>query len=131
VAEIVRAAGGTLDFTRPVAVMLVGVLQCIPDEDDPAGIVGRLMDAVPSGSYLAISHPGYDIYGPGPRNLASRLNELMPAKLRFRSHAEVAGFFEGLDLVEPGLVRVPEWRPDSDADRANPAAVWGGVARKN
>src|SRR2546430_1913044 len=66
-----------------------------------------------------------------PRNLASRLNELMPAKLRFRSHAEVARFFEGLDLVEPGLVRVPEWRPDSDADRANPAAVWGGVARKN
>ena len=131
VAEIVPAAGGTLDFTKPVAVMLIGVLQCIPDEDDPAGIVGRLMDAVPSGSYLAISHPGYDIYGPGPRNLASRLNELMPAKLRFRSHAEVARFFEGLDLVEPGLVRVPEWRPDSDADRANPAAVWGGVARKN
>ena len=55
----------------------------------------------------------------------------MPAKLRFRSHAEVARFFEGLDLVEPGLVRVPEWRPDSDADRANPAAVWGGVARKS
>ena len=54
VAEIVRAAGGTLDFTRPVAVMLIGVLQCIPDEDDPAGIVGRLMDAVPAGSYLAI-----------------------------------------------------------------------------
>ena len=78
-----------------------------------------------------ISHPGYDIYGPGPRNLASRLNELMSAKLRFRSHAEVARFFEGLDLMEPGLVRVPEWRPDSDADRANPAAVWGGVARKS
>jgi S-adenosyl methyltransferase len=131
VAEIVPAAGGTLDFTKPVAVMLIGVLQCIPDEDDPVGIVGRLMGAVPAGSYLAISHPGYDIYGPGPRNLASRLNELMPAKLRFRSHAEVARFFEGLDLVEPGLVRVPEWRPDSDADRANPAAVWGGVARKS
>jgi len=131
VAEIVRAASGTLDFTRPVAVMLIGVLQCIPDEDDPVGIVRRLMDAVPAGSYLAISHPGYDIYGPGPRNLASRLNELMPAKLTFRSHTDVARFFDGLDLLAPGLVRVPEWRPDSDADRANPAAVWGGVARKN
>jgi len=131
VAEIIRAAAGTLDFTEPVAVMLIGILHCIPDEDDPAGIVRRLMDAVPVGSYLAISHPGYDIYGPGPRNLASRLNELMPAKLTFRSHSDVARLFDGLDLVAPGLVRVPEWRPDSDADRANPAAVWGGVARKN
>src|SRR5262249_39625721 len=131
VAEIARAAGGTLDFTRPVAVMLIGVLQCIPDEDDPVGIVRRVMDAVPVGSYLAISHPGYDIYGPGPRNLASRLNELMPAKLTFRSHSDVARLFDGLDLVAPGLVRVPEWRPDSRATRANPAAVGGGVARKN
>ena len=107
VAEIARAAGGTLDFTRPVAVMLIGVLQCIPDEDDPVGIVRRVMDAVPVGSYLAISHPGYDIYGPGPRNLASRLNELMPAKLTFRSHSDVARLFDGLDLVAPGPARVP------------------------
>jgi SAM-dependent methyltransferase len=130
VAEIVRAAAGTLDFTKPVAVMLIGILHCIPDEDDPAGIVRRLMDAVPPGSYLAISHPATDINTPA-RNLASRMNEFMPIKVRFRSRAEVAGFLEGLDLVEPGLVRVPDWRPDSDADRANPAAVWGGVARKN
>ena len=130
VAEIVPAAGGTLDFTKPVAVMLIGVLQCIPDEDDPAGIVGRLMDAVPAGSHLAISHPATDINTPA-RNLASRMNEFMPIKVRFRSRAEVARFFEGLELVEPGLVRVPEWRPDSDADLANPAAVWGGVARKS
>jgi len=65
------------------------------------------------------------------RRLASRLNELMPMKLRFRSRVEVARFFDGLELVEPGLVRAPEWRPDSDADVANPAAVWAGVARKN
>jgi SAM-dependent methyltransferase len=131
VAEIVRAAAGTLDLTKPVAVMLIGILQCIPDEDDPAGIVRRLMDAVPPGSYLAISHPASDIDVVGIRNLAFRLDELMPMKLRFRSRAEVAALFEGLELVEPGLVRVPEWRPDSDADRANPATVWGGVARKS
>jgi hypothetical protein len=52
-------------------------------------------------------------------------------ELRFRSRAEVAALFDGLELVAPGLVRVPEWRPDSDADAANPATVWGGVARKN
>jgi S-adenosyl methyltransferase len=131
VADIVRAAGATLDFSQPVAVMLIGILHCIPDQDDPAGIVGRLMASVPAGSYLAISHPANDINDPGVRRLASRLNELMPMKLRFRSRDEVAVLFDGLELVEPGLVRVPEWRPDRDTDVTNPAALWGGVARKN
>jgi S-adenosyl methyltransferase len=131
VPELVAAAAATLDFSQPVAVMLIGILHCIPDEDDPAGIIGRLMDAVPAGSYLAISHPANDLNDPGVRRLASRLNELMPVKLRFRSRAEVAVFFDGLDLVEPGLVRAPQWRPDQDSDLGNPAALWGGVARKN
>jgi len=55
----------------------------------------------------------------------------MPMELKFRSRAEVAALFDGLELVEPGVIRAPEWRPASDADRANPATVWGGVARKN
>jgi SAM-dependent methyltransferase len=131
VAEIIRAAGETLRFSEPVAVMLIGILHCIPDEDDPAGVIRQLMDAVPPGSYLAISHPANDINSPGVRRLASRLNELMPVKLRFRSRAEVAALFDGLELVEPGLVRAPEWRPGSDADLDNPAALWAGVARKN
>ena len=131
VAEIIGAAAGILDFTQPVAVMLIGLLQCIPDEDDPVGIIKRLMDAVPAGSYLAISHPASDIDIEGIRDLATRLNELMPMKLRFRSRAEVAALVCGLELVEPGLVRIPEWRPDSETDAANPATVWGGVARKN
>jgi hypothetical protein len=131
VGEIIHAAAGTLDFTEPVAVMLIGILQCIPDEDDPAGIIKLLMDAVPPGSYLAISHPASDIDVVGIRNLAYQLHERMSMELRFRSRAEVAALFDGLELVEPGLVRVPEWRPDSDADLANPATVWGGVARKN
>jgi SAM-dependent methyltransferase len=131
VAEIIGAAAGTLHFTEPVAVMLIGILHCIPDEDDPAGVIKQLIDAVPPGSYLVISHPANDINSPGVGRLASRLNELMPMKLRFRARAEVARFFDGLELVEPGVVRAPEWRPDSDADLDNPAAVWAGVARKN
>jgi hypothetical protein len=131
VGEIVRAAAAMLDFSQPVAVMLIGILHCIQDEDDPAGIIRRLMDAVPAGSYLAISHPANDLNDPGVRRLASRLNELMPMKLRFRSRAEVAALFDGLELIEPGLVRVPEWRPTRDTDLGNPAALWGGVARKN
>jgi S-adenosyl methyltransferase len=80
---------------------------------------------------LAISHPASDIDVVGIRNLASRLSEFMPMELRFRSRAEVAALVGELELVEPGLVRAPEWRPDSDADAANPATVWGGVARKS
>jgi len=131
VGEMIRAAAATLDFSRPVAVMLIGILHCIPDEDDPAGIIRRLMDAVPAGSYLAISHPANDLNDPGVRRLATRLNELMPMKLRFRSRAEVAALFDGLDLVEPGLVRAPEWRPDPKTDVGNPAALWCGVAGKS
>jgi S-adenosyl methyltransferase len=128
-AELLRAASDTLDFGEPVGVMLIGILHCIPDEDNPADLIGQLMDAVPAGSYLAISHPSNDI-NPDIRRLSSRLNELMPIKLTFRSRDQVASLFGGLDLVDPGLVRIPDWRPDAEADRANPAAVWGGVARK-
>jgi hypothetical protein len=131
VTELIQSAAGTLDFTEPVAVMLIGILQCIPGEDDPAGVIKQLMDAVPPGSYLAISHPASDIDVVGMGNLAYQLHELMPMELRFRSRAEVAALFDGLELVEPGVVRVPQWRPDSEADLANPATVWGGVARKN
>src|SRR5262249_62007453 len=129
-AELVRSAAGTLDLSEPVAVMLIGILQCIPDADDPAGVVKQLMDAVPPGSYLAISHPASDIDVVGMGNLAHQLHELMPMELRFRSRAQVAALFDGLELVEPGVVRVPQWRPDSEADLANPATVWGGGGRR-
>lgn len=58
------------------------------------------------------------------------MNKLMHTRLTFRNHDQVVGFFDGLELLEPGVVRVPDWRPVTDADRANPAAVWGGVGRK-
>ena len=114
-----------------MAVMLIGILHCIPDQDDPAGIVARLMAAVPAGSYLTISHPARDINTTQTPRLASRLNELMPNKLTVRTRPDVESYFAGLDLVDPGIVRIPDWRPDAEADRANPAAVWGGVARKS
>ena len=120
----------TLDFARPTALLLLGMLHLIQDAEGPYDVVARLMDSLPSGSYLVISHPASDIDVVGIQNLAYQLHELLPMELKFRSRAEVAALFDGLELVEPGLVRVPEWRPDSDADGANPATVWGGVARK-
>jgi SAM-dependent methyltransferase len=125
---ILAQAARTLDFGRPVAVMLVGILQCIPDEDDPRGIVAALIDAVPPGSYLAISHPAADVY-PQAQEGAALLNEGLSSPIVFRTRAAVARFFGGLELVEPGLVSISQWRPRAGAD-TTPLANWAGVARK-
>jgi hypothetical protein len=128
--KILSEAAGLLDFSRPVAVMLMAILQHIDDEEDPYGIVARLLAAVPSGSYLALSHPASDIEVEAMAEMAKRLNQLMAEKVTFRSEAEVSRFFDGLELVEPGMVRVQQWRPTTDAEATSPAALWGGVGRQ-
>ena len=127
---ILDQAAETLDFGKPVGVVLMAVLQFIPDEDNPGGIVDRLMAAVPSGSYLVISHPANDIEPEKMANMAQRLNQLMAQKVALRSRAEISRYFDGLELVDPGVVRAPEWRPISPAEAASPSTMWGGVARK-
>ncbi len=126
-AEVARM----LDFSRPVAVMLMAMLQHIPAEDDPYGIVASLLEATPGGSYLTISHPAADIEVEAMAEMAQRLNRLMAEKVTFRGRAEVARFFDGLDLVDPGLVRVQQWRPATAAEASSPAALWGGIGRKH
>jgi 2-polyprenyl-3-methyl-5-hydroxy-6-metoxy-1,4-benzoquinol methylase len=128
--HIVEEAAGLLDFRRPIAVVLMAVLQFVPDEDDPWGIVSRLMAAVPPGSYLVISHPASDIQAEAMAGMANRLNKIMAQKVKPRSKDEVTAFFDGLELVEPGVIRCPEWRPLSPADAAGKSTMWGGVARK-
>ena len=86
--------------------------------------------AIPAGSYLALSHPSHDFYGDLSAKMVSDLNSAMKEPLTFRGRDAVLRFFDGVTLTEPGLVRVPDWRPDREEDRANPAAVWGGVAKK-
>jgi S-adenosyl methyltransferase len=128
--EILEAASQTLDFSRPVAIMLIAILHLIDDEADPHAVVRKLIAAVPPGSYLAISHLSSDIAAAARAEAHERLRELMYEKQTLRSRDEVASFFTGLDMVEPGLVRIPEWRPDNQADAKSPSALWGGVARK-
>jgi hypothetical protein len=128
-AAILAAAAGTLDFSEPVAVMLIGILHCVPDSDDPVGIVNRLLDAVPSGSYLVIAHPASDIHAAQIGTAANRLNQVMADPVTLRPHAEVARFFDGLDLVPPGLVQLHRWRPVPAAPGVE-LANYGGVARK-
>ena len=128
--QILAEAAQTLDFSRPVAIMLMAILQHIDEAEDPYAIVSGLLDAVPPGSYLAISHPAADIETEAMAEMAVRLNRLMAEKVTFRNRAQVAHFFEGLELVEPGMVRVQEWRPASEIEAKSPAALWGGVGRK-
>jgi hypothetical protein len=128
--QILAKAAETLDFSQPVAIMLMAILQHLSDDHDPYAVVGRLMAAVPPGSYLALSHPAKDIHAAEMAAMADRLNMMMAEKVRFRSQAEVAPFFAGLELIEPGMTNVPDWRPESEEEANSPAALWAGVARK-
>ena len=130
VASITGAAARTLDFTRPTALLLLGILHLIQDAEGPHELVARLMDALPSGSYLVISHPASDIH-PGQAEAQRRYNERVSTPQTLRTRAEVSRFFEGQDLVPPGLVYVHTWRPGPD-DIVPPDGVsaYGGVARK-
>ena len=132
-ARILRGAAETLDFDKPVAVLLMAILHAIGDEDDPAGIVSTLMDALPSGSYLAITHWAAD---PSSEDKSEELIGLSRETSRQqyvpRSDAEIMRFFSGLELVEPGLVPVEEWRPGPDYRPAGDGswAIKGCVAKK-
>ncbi|HCU96098.1 MAG TPA: translation initiation factor IF-2 [Actinobacteria bacterium] len=128
--KILGGARELLDFSRPVAVMLMAILQHVDDEHDPHAIVATLMDAVPPGSYLALSHPASDIDAEAMAKMAGVLNQMMAEKVTFRDRAEVATFFDGLELVKPGLVQASKWRPATEEEAASPAALWAGVAHK-
>ena len=129
--QILDEAAQVLDFGQPVAVMLLGVLHCIPDSGDPAAIVARLLAAVPPGSYLTIAHPASDVTVDQMARSMRGYNQQARDPLTARSHAEVSRFFDGLDLVEPGVVQLHRWRAgvgDLAADRE--LANYGGVGRK-
>ncbi len=125
-----------LDLSQPVALMLIAVLHFIADEDDPHGVVARLMAALPSGSYLALSHLTGD-FDPAAWEGVAAVYRRSGVIMRVRTLPDIEQFFAGLDLVEPGVVSLPRWRPDP-ADAGPPAetptdaqvSVYGGVARK-
>ena len=127
---ILAQASELLDFGKPVAVTLIAILHAIPESDDPHGIVGRLMDHVPPGSHLAVSHMGTGLLDSTTQHgLEDHSGRAMQQRLTARSRAEVARFFAGMDLVPPGVVRVEDWRPEPGAD-AGQSVLWGAVGRK-
>jgi hypothetical protein len=128
--QILAEAARLLDFGRPVALMIMAVLQHLDDEDDPYKIVATLLGSLPPGSYLALSHPAKDINAEAMAKMAESLNQTMAEKVTFRDRAAVARFFDGLELAEPGMMQASKWRPTSEVEAASPAALWAGVARK-
>ena len=127
---ILAGAAHTLDFSQPVAVMLIAVMHFIGDDAEASAIMNRLMAACVPGSYVALSHAASDIDAAQMAEMIRRLNESTAEKTTLRDRAGVTRLFDGLELVEPGVIRAAEWRPDTDLEAASPAALWGGVARK-
>jgi SAM-dependent methyltransferase len=126
---IVAQASATLDFSRPVAVLLLAVLHFIPDADDPAGVVATLARRLAPGSYLVISHLTGD-FAPGPVTAGVRAyHTLVPTPLIPRTHAQVTALFGGLPLVPPGVVPLVEWRPAGAAPSPPQADLYAGMAR--
>jgi hypothetical protein len=130
-AAILRAASATLDFGEPVALMLLIILHLIPDSDDPYGIVARLAGAMPSGSYLVLGHPASDIRAAEMAEMTKRVNQRMsgPAAT-MRDRAAITRFFDGLELLEPGVVQPQQWRPEPGDPGPPQVTAWCGVARK-
>ena len=128
---ILERAADLLDFGQPVAVMLLGILQGIPDREEPGAIIARLMDAVPPGSYLAVTQIAGDVAADEVAEGVQRYNEQAAAPVAARTHAEASRFFAGLDLVEPGVVQVHRWRAGTgDPGNGRNLAIYAGVARK-
>jgi hypothetical protein len=130
-ANILDGAAKTLDFSRPVLVTMLGVLWHVLDDAVAHSIVGTLMAALPSGSLLAIAHPTIEATGEKMAEAIRQWNEHGTPPGRYRTPAEIEGLFHGLDLVEPGIVSCPRWRPEALVFGEPPASdQYCGVGRK-
>jgi hypothetical protein len=120
-----------LDFTKPVAVTLLMILHVIPESDDPYSLVAKVMDALPPGSYLAVSHLGAELLDQEARQgFEDVVRRQAQQQYIGRNREQMIRFFAGMDLVDPGLVRVEEWRPDLSTGEKGRSALWCALARK-
>jgi O-methyltransferase involved in polyketide biosynthesis len=129
--EILAGAARTLDFTQPIAIMLLGILHFVADDDETQRIIDRLMDAVPSGSHVAVANTTTAINGAVTAEAVRVWNQDAQPKLKLRTPERIAEFFHGLEMVEPGWVSCSRWRPDpSPNGLPDEVDQWAGVARK-
>jgi len=129
--RILDGASGTLDFGQPIALMLLGVLHHLTDDQEAHDVVGQLVEALPSGSFVAVNHATNKVHGKASDDAAAHWNEFGKPALKLRSVEQIAAFFDGLELVEPGVVSCSQWNVE--------ASPWGecdevdefcGVGRK-
>jgi hypothetical protein len=131
-AAILEQAAATLDFSKPVAVMLLGVLYMIPDAELPYEKVGAYVSALVPGSYLAISHPASDVDAEAAAQAAREYDNSLPTTQTNRNRAQVTKFFDGLELLPPGVAQLNQWRPDpDDEDPGIEISSWAGLGRKH
>jgi hypothetical protein len=129
--KILAQAAATLDFSQPVAIMLMAILHYIEDLGQARQIVARLLDAVPSGSFLVISHAGIDLFPEEIGSFEAVLNWHLPGDRHVaRTREAVTGFFDSVGLLEPGVVRVSDWRPEAADEAEAHTTLWGGVGLK-
>ncbi|MET8685180.1 SAM-dependent methyltransferase [Streptomyces sp. NPDC004732] len=128
--RVIAGASATLDFERPVGVMMLGILNFILDTERAQEIVREVMASVPSGSYLAVTHPttDTDLGGEGNVEAMKFWNENATPPITARSRAEISAFFEGMDLLPPGLVSCSQWRVETESADVTPQ--FGAVAVK-
>ncbi|MER8007983.1 SAM-dependent methyltransferase [Streptomyces sp. NPDC094149] len=131
VESVLERAARTLDLSRPVALLLLGVVIFVGDDEDPYGIVRRFMDALPAGSHLVLSHTVTSPALPEVDEAVRFWNEHGTPRLTQRTPESVVRFFDGLELLEPGVVTCSRWRPDDgDGDTPDEVGIYGGVGRK-
>jgi trans-aconitate methyltransferase len=130
-AIILKAAARTLDLNRPVALLLLLVLHLIPDEDGPHEVVSSLLKGLATGSYLVVSHPASDVRPDSVAEMTRRMNQrLRGPKATLRDRGQTGRFFDGLELLEPGVVQLPQWRPDPGEPTSPDVPLWCGAGRK-
>jgi O-methyltransferase involved in polyketide biosynthesis len=109
---ILERSAATLDLGRPVAITMLGILPFVGDDEEARSIVARLLAAVPAGSYLAVTHSTSEVGGERVVEAVRQWNQVAPTPYHLRSPEQIAAFFDGLELIEPGVVPCPRWRPD-------------------
>ncbi len=130
--RILREAAQTLDFTQPIGLMLLGIINYIMDDDEAHSIVDRFLNALPAGSYLAMSHPTAEVHAEAIETSIKHYNSSGAPPVRTRSRQGITRFFDGLELLEPGVVSCSLWRPDlSDIGTRHEVTQYGGLGLKS
>jgi S-adenosyl methyltransferase len=129
--KILQGAAATLDYSKPVGIMMFGILDHILDDEEAVAIVNTLLDAVPPGSHLTIAHGTNQVHGAATDEAVRHWNEFSEPKITLRTPEQLARFFDRLELLEPGIVSCTRWRPEFDMGDTPDTDAMCGMGRKN